>query len=135
MLKIERSVSIEGSDQASLFQWINNITNWKFLMPEDRIEHWEADESSCSFNIKGLASLNLGKTESADNSVQVENSNQKPFPILINIHIGDSNAGNNKISLLFEAKMNPLIKSMAEKPLSNFIEMLGENFKKKIEEN
>jgi len=133
MLKIDREVSIEGSDQNTLFEWVNDLRNWESLMPSDRIEDWQADADSCSLNLKGLAKLELVKAESASNSVKVINPNGKPFGIVIMISVDGNSGEQNRVELTFEGQMNPFIKAMAEKPLSNFIEGLGQNFKEAIE--
>ncbi len=135
MLKIEKSVTISGSDQENLFAWVNDLRNWEKLMPSDRIENWSADENSCELNLKGLAHLKLQKTDSETHSVKVINPDEKPFSISIAVHIEEAQDGLNKVRLNFEGQMNAFIKAMAETPLNNFIEGIGTNFKQIIEGN
>lgn len=135
MLKIEKSVEISGSDQEKLFSWVNDLRNWEKLMPSDRIENWNANENSCELNLKGLAHLKLEKVQSDSTTVKVINPDKKPFAISISVHIKENQEGMNKVQLNFEGEMNPFIKAMAEKPLSNFIEGIGTNFKEIIEES
>lgn len=104
-------------------------------MPQERIENWSADENSCQFGLKGLASLHLSKTESETHAVKVVNPDAKPFEISIQVRVEADDDNSNTVHLTFEGNMNSFMKMMAEKPLSNFIEGLGQNFKKVIEQS
>ena len=49
------------------------------ILPQDRIEDWKADDTTCSFKIKGLASIFLS-LESAEKHIVIFKSNsEKPF--------------------------------------------------------
>jgi hypothetical protein len=41
-----------------IFNFIGNFDNFKSLLP-DKVENWQSTGDSCSFEVKGLATLGL----------------------------------------------------------------------------
>jgi hypothetical protein len=107
---------------------LNNLYN---IMPQDKIENWQSDTDSCSFSIKGLASIGMKvKNRSEFELIEIVSEGKNPFPFTLSIHILEK-IDSTETYFTFVAEVNSFIKMMAEKPLTNFFNMLAENFKAK----
>ena len=45
----------------SVFEYLSDLNNYYELLPADKISDWESDTDSCSFKIKGAASIGFQK--------------------------------------------------------------------------
>ena len=126
MAKLESKKLEINCPAEEAYGFLIDINNLEKLMPSDKIEGWTSDESSCSFNIKGLAKIGMKRNSSVPNTlINLISEGKNPFDFTLDIHLteqGDTCTG----QIVFEGKMNPFIKAMVEKPLTNFFNMLVE---------
>jgi len=114
-------------------QFLSDPQNLIEILPQDRVDDWKADASSCSFKIKGLASIFLVKEKADNNAVVFRSNSDKPFPFLLIIDL-DENDGFTNISARFDAEVNTFMGSMLKGPLTNFLNHLGSEIKQKYSE-
>ena len=95
-------------------------------MPLDRISDWQSDEKSCSFKIQNLARIGMNLKSTSDTVIEMESSSSKPFPFSLRVELA-SIESQVEAQLVFEGDMNPMLKMMAAKPLTNFFDMLADN--------
>ena len=116
---------VEG---AKIANFLNDMHNFRQIMPE-QIEDWGADEKSCSFFIKNLGKLGMMKGEVVDMQ-QFEFPSSESSKVNFTLYFHFQNIGNGKSEGFFELKadMNPMIEMMARRPLTNFVNILTENF-------
>jgi carbon monoxide dehydrogenase subunit G len=130
MTRIESDqVNIQRS-QNEIFSFLSDFNNFKSLMPE-QVTDWISDANSCSFNIKGMASLGMAyESKTPDSEIRIRREGKAPFDFFLTCQIGKSEVeGNSTLKLFFDADLNPLLKMMAEKPLTNFLNMLVNRYK------
>lgn len=98
-------------------------------MPE-QVTDWVSDADTCSFNIKGMASLGMAiESKTPDSEIRIRRNGKAPFDFFLVCKIGSTeNAAQSTLQLLFDADLNPMLKMMAEKPLTNFLNMLVNKF-------
>ena len=98
-------------------------------MPE-QVTDWVSDADTCSFNIKGMASLGMAIESRTPNSeIKIKKHGKAPFDFFLTCEIGEgSNVQSSTLKLYFDADLNPLLKMMAEKPLTNFLNLLVNRF-------
>lgn len=123
MAKIESKEVTINEKSSTISQFLGNLNNLQKLMPEDKISDWESDEDSCRFQIKGLAKIGMRKSSEDSSKVVMESEGKNPFDFTLTISL-DEKGDDTTAKILFDGKMNPFMKAMVEKPLTNFFNML-----------
>jgi carbon monoxide dehydrogenase subunit G len=125
MLSINTEFKTINAPQATVFSFLSDINNLQNLMP-DRVEGWSSDTESCSFTIKGMATIEMKVRErQPDSKIIMESFGKSPFPFTLEANI--RNLGDQaEVAMAFNGEMNAFMKMMAEGPLSNFFNMLVE---------
>lgn len=97
-------------------------------MPE-QVTNWKSTSDECSFTINGMATLGMKLTEKTPNSlVKAVKHGQAPFDFTLSCHIDDKGES-SEVQLVFDADLNPMLKMMAERPLTNFLNLLVDRLK------
>ena len=107
------------------FAFTSNFKNFGKLMPEQVI-NYESTENTCSFTIQGMASLSMQHEKLTPNSEIVIIPNGKvPFGFKLFVLFTETGT-ESSVQIKMDADLNPLFKMMAEKPLTNFLNLLAE---------
>lgn len=110
------------SDTDSLFDFMGDFNNFKHLLPEDKIQNFECTAEQCSFGIKGLMPLTIKIKERLPKSrITFETTGVAKFVFTLHIHL----LADQKTNVELEGDMNPFIKAMAEKPLSDLVNTMA----------
>jgi carbon monoxide dehydrogenase subunit G len=134
MTKIESDTVTVNQSPDKIFDFLSNFHNFEKLMPE-QVVNWESDGDKCSFDIKGMASLGMAyELKEKPGLIRIKKEGKAPFDFFLNCKITDEN-GNSKLQLVFDADLNPMLKMMAVKPLTNFLNMLVSKFKELSQNN
>jgi hypothetical protein len=129
MTRIESNKVDLGKSAQEVFAFLSDFNNYKGLMPE-QIENWTSTPDTCSFTIKGMASLGMKIEEKIPHSeIRIIPHGKSPFDFKLFCMIEDKQ-NSCTAQLLFDADLNPFLKMMAEKPLTNFLNILVESMKK-----
>lgn len=124
-MKIETNKVSTDNSQEKVFSFLSDLNNLQALMPEDRIDNWKSDKDSCEFSIKGMATIGLKVVDRKPNSeINIESFGKTPFKFKLNILIEEKDASSAEAQMIFDGEVNPFMKMMIEKPLSNFFNML-----------
>jgi carbon monoxide dehydrogenase subunit G len=130
MTRIEsnRTEVLQSPEQA--FAFLSDFNNYQALMPE-QVTDWKSDTDTCSFNIKGMASLGMAMESKTPNSeIRIKRNGKAPFDFFLVCKIEPGNNNNTSfLTLFFDADLNPFLKMMAEKPLGNFLNLLVNRYK------
>jgi carbon monoxide dehydrogenase subunit G len=130
MLIIKTNKKQIEASQAAVFAFLSDVSNIQQLMPE-QVVNWKSDGDACSFTIKGMADIGMEITERIANSaVKMTSHGKVPFPFTLNVFIDESSAESSEAVINFEGDMNAFLKMMAEKPLTNFCNLLLEGLAK-----
>lgn len=107
----------------TIFRFLCDFNNFEKLLPE-RVQNWQADQNSCSFNVEGIAELALQMgTHSENTKVEYRSTANSAFDFKIHTLLAEQ--GEKTICEIYlEAELNPFVKIMAERPLKNFINSL-----------
>ena len=99
-------------------------------MPEGRISDWDSTETECSFKITGLAKIGMKLVKSKRCSeINIISHGKNPFGFQLNIFIESTNENSCISQMVFEADINPFMKTMVATPLTNFFNMLVNKLK------
>lgn len=125
MTVIDTEKKVSPNSIESMFGFLNDLNNFEQLMPEGKIEKWDSSEEQCEFTIKGMARIGLRKIESKPNDlIKIESFGKVPFKFTLDIILTEVGTDQTEAQIHFEGDINPFMKMMVEKPLSNFFNML-----------
>lgn len=123
-MKIESSKTTIEKSNNFVFDYISNCNNFGKVLP-DQIKNWQSTEDQCSFEIEGMAKINLKITERTPHSKVVYTATaDKPFGLVLSCFI--MYLDNNRCEAYSEldADIPPMIAMMAKAPLQKFADQL-----------
>ena len=125
-------ISIQRKD-SDIFNFLSDFSNFEKLMPEQVI-NWQSTKESCSFTIKGMADLALRIDKKEEfQLISYVSEGKSPFSFNLKFLILSQDEGSTSVSSILQAKLNPMIKMMASRPLQNFVNLLVEKLKELME--
>jgi carbon monoxide dehydrogenase subunit G len=128
MTRLESDQVTVNKTAKEIFDFLSDFNNYQRLMPE-QVTDWKSTSDECSFTIKGMASLGMKMKEKIPySSIVIERNGKAPFDFFLSCEIEDMNA-QSKVRLFFDADLNPMLKMMASKPLTNFLNLLASKLK------
>jgi carbon monoxide dehydrogenase subunit G len=129
MTRIESDKKIVNKSPEVVFNFLSNFNNFQKLMPE-QVTNWQSTEDECSFTIAGMASLGMKIMEKKPHSfILVGKNGSAPFDFTLECMLAEKNSSETEAQLAFNADLNPMLKMMAVKPLTNFLNILVEKLK------
>jgi len=130
MLTIKTNKKQIEASQKEVFSFLSVISHLQQLMPEQVI-NWKSEGDECSFTIKGMADIGMKITERiAESVVKMTSHGKVPFSFTLNVHIDVLSENSSEAAIHFNGDMNAFLKMMAEKPLTNFCNLLLEGLSK-----
>ena len=126
-MKIEsKTVEIKKGPEA-IYGFLQDMNNFKELLPQDKISEWQADEKSCSFKVQGAATIGIERVGGTEPGlVNMKSTDRSPFPFTLDVHLDAIENGGCKAHQLFEADINAFLKMMVEKPLKNLFDHIAD---------
>ncbi|MBU0763639.1 MAG: SRPBCC family protein [Bacteroidetes bacterium] len=114
---------INKADKA-IFEFLTDFNSFEKLMPE-RVINWRSTTDTCSFTIQGTAGLGMQIIERQPNTlIKIADHGNVPFKFNLNVNIESTGMGTSLVQFVFDADMDPMLKMMASRPLTNFLNML-----------
>lgn len=116
-----------------IYHFLSDFTNFSHLIPE-QVENWQATADQCSFELKSMASLSMRITERISPSrVVMVAEGRLPFGFSITSSIEELTAESSRVMLILDSDMNAMIAMMAERPLTDFVNLLVARLKMVME--
>lgn len=126
MTKIASDIVIVKNSDEEIFNFLLDMNNFKQLLPQEKISEWESSTQHCSFRIQGAVIIPLVLQSSEPNKhIHIISGDKAPFPFTLDIYITSNSALECSGNLIFEGQMNPFIRLMAEKPLTNLFNYIA----------
>lgn len=118
----------------NVFDYLSDLNNYEVLFPQDKIENWQSTNDDCSFKIKGATVIDFKIVEkNTHESIVLKSGDKSPFEFTLTIHLNNENEVKTIGYNVFEAKVNPFLKMMIEKPLTNLFNHLTSSLKRELE--
>lgn len=128
MTRIESEKTVVEKPADAIFNFLTNFNNFQKLMPE-QVTNWQSTEDTCSFTISGMASLGMKIVEKYPNTlIKIAKDGKAPFDFTLDIQLKDLGTS-SEVQIAFNAELNPMLKMMAVKPLTNFLNLLAGKLK------
>jgi hypothetical protein len=129
LTKIESDVVEIENSAANVFAYLSNFNNFQKLMPE-QVTNWQSTEDECTFTINGLATIGMKIAEKEPHTkIRIQSNGKVPFDFNLFVLLTDKGGNNSTGQLLFESELNPMLKMMVVKPLTNFFNILAKKMK------
>jgi hypothetical protein len=114
------------------YKFLSDFNNFGNLMPPE-ITKWKSTPLSCSFTISGMADLTMQFDQCIENKlIRMKSFGNNPFEYIMEIPL-KSNESYSIARIIFHADLNPMFASIATTPLTNFVNILVEKLKEKLE--
>jgi hypothetical protein len=131
-MRIESNHQLVNEKSEIVFQYLSDLTNYKTLFPEDKIENWDATDEYCTCKIKGLSDIGLKRVATTpDTLIYLDSYGKSPIKFTLNIYLSSNQNNLTEVYLVFEGDINPFMKMMLEKPLTQFFNSIVNKLKEK----
>ena len=122
MTRIESNITDLRTDVGEVFAFLSDLRNHRKLMPSE-VVNWQGDQDTCSYTITGTGSVHLKVSERVrDRKVVLEPNGRIPFPFTVE-WIAQQTGSGCRVQVIMEAELNAVLKMMAVRPLTNFLNM------------
>jgi len=116
-----------------VFFFLNDLNNFRVLMPE-QVTNWKSDEKSCSFRVQGMADLAFRIYETREpGMISYTSEPPSPFNFLLSCDLDSADDVHTSATMSLEAELPPMLAMMAERPLSNLLNIMAGQLKKALE--
>jgi len=128
MTRLEGNTITVAKNAESVFDFFSDMQNIGRIMPE-QVEQFVSEGDTCRFTIKGMASLGLQYEEkTAPTRVVMSDHGKSPFALKLTCTITPIENEQCSVQLTMDADLNPFLKMVAEKPLTNFLNILLDRY-------
>ena len=133
MAEFKSKKVIINAKPEKVFSFLADFNNFEKLLP-DQVTNWQSTDKNCSFTIKGMADLAMHISEKQEYSkIRYSSEGKSPFPFHMDSDFNEMEGGQTETQVTINAKLNPMLKMMASRPLSNFVNILAEKLKEEME--
>ncbi len=127
-----KPTEIQSSGE-EIYSFLSDFNNFGKLMPPE-ISNWKSTTYECSFTISGMADLSMSFGECTPNQlITMKADGKNPFDYFLEIHLEKIEERLTHTVLVFHADLNPMLVMVASNPLKNFVNLLVETLKHKME--
>ncbi|MDA0356497.1 MAG: SRPBCC family protein [Bacteroidetes bacterium] len=120
-MKIEAKKVVVNRSAEYVFDFFNDISNFKKLMPPNLSKFQVIDKDTFVFGLQGMPEITLKKKESVAPSKIVFGAANSPIDFALSGHISPSGINSAEVQLSFEGKMNPMMSMMVKGPLTKLL--------------
>ena len=112
------------------FNFLNDLPNFRLLMPENIDKFEVLNENRFLFALKGMPEIVLEKKEQTPFSQIVLGAASEKLPFTLTADIIEIDANKSEVVLSFNGEFNAMMAMMIKKPITNFINTLSTNLAK-----
>ena len=128
-MKINSNPKEINKSAESIFEFLIDFRNFEKLMPE-QIVNWKADIDSCSFEISGMATIELRMVEKkTPEFLKIDSEGKSPFPFSLMTHLQKKSDNLTETRFEIDANVNPVMSMMVKRPLENLVEIMNDKLK------
>lgn len=116
-----------------IFEFLTDFRNFEKLMPE-QIANWQADAETCSFEITGMASIQLRIVEKrSPEFLKIVAEGKTPFPFSLITRLQKKSDILTESFFEIDADVNPVMSMMVKRPLENLVNIMNDKLKDYID--
>ncbi len=124
-MEIESRIGQIKASQVYVFQLLSDFNNIVKFIPKDQVSDFVSDTDSCSFTINNIGKFGMRIIEREPSKLlKIANDHQVPFSFSMWIQLKEMDTKDTRVKITLRAQLNPLLKAVAQKPLTSFVEAL-----------
>lgn len=127
---IETPKTTVNKNQQATFEFLNELGNFKQLMPSNTDKFEVLNENRFLFALKGMPEIVLEKKEQTPNNQLVLGAASEKLPFTLTADITELSDTTSEVKLSFSGEFNTMMAMMIKNPITNFINTLSENLGK-----
>ena len=121
MVEIKSTINTIQKSPLTVFEFLSVPENYRMLMPS-KVRSFSATEDAAMLDIEGVGSVELAFTEKkVPTFIEMKPQNKVPFEFNIQWHIKELSPEITEVQAIINAKLNFMMKMMAEKMLGDFL--------------
>jgi hypothetical protein len=116
--------------QEELYNFLLNLDNFQYLLPQGKFSDWEGSATKCSFKMQGYT-LSLEKvSQTPFELIKLTTTADSPVDFDLDINLKSLSDSTTEAQIVSEARVNAFLKMMLKKPLTNLFEYMTERMEK-----
>lgn len=127
---IETPKSQVSKSTEDTFNFLNELSNFRQLMPENIDKFEVLNENRFLFALKGMPEIVLEKKEQTPHSQIILGAASEKLPFTLTADILEIDSNTSEVVLSFTGEFNAMMAMMIKKPITNFINTLSTNLGK-----
>ncbi|MFZ6051602.1 hypothetical protein [Halocola ammonii] len=132
MARIESKKVEVNASASEVFEFLKDLNNLEELLPEGKISDWQSTSEKCSFKVQNAYKITLEQDkEEKPHFLQLKSGEDGPLPFVLEIYL-KGEGDKIEAQQICDAKMNPFLKMMAEKPLKNLFDHIADKLSEKF---
>jgi hypothetical protein len=112
-------------------RYLNNCSNYEYLLPKDQVSNFIATEQGFSFKAAGNFLLGLEKQEANQQGIKFIGVQNNPFPFDLQIHLKELDAQTSGF-IEINADINMMLRMLLEKPLQKLLQDMANNLEQAL---
>lgn len=116
--------------QEQLYNFLLNLDNIQYLLPQGKFSDWEGSENKCAFKIQGYKIALEKASETPNELIKLKTTSDSPIDFDLNINLKSLNDSTTEAYMNCEARVNAFLQMMIKKPLGNLFEYMTERMEK-----
>lgn len=119
-----------NASRSQILEFLLNMENIQFLLPQDKVSDFKADKNQCSFKVQGGVTIALIQDgHNGEAEVYMKSGQGSPFPFKLTVILEESGTSTSGY-ISFDGEVNMFLKMMVEKPLTALFNYMSEELKK-----
>ncbi|RRQ47747.1 SRPBCC family protein [Maribacter algicola] len=127
---IESPKSIVSKSKEETFNFLNDLSNFEKLMPENIDKFEVLNENRFLFSLKGMPEIVLEKKDQIPPSKLVLGAASEKLPFTLTADINELEETKSEVTLSFSGEFNAMMAMMIKSPITNFMKTLSSNLEK-----
>jgi hypothetical protein len=108
-----------------VFTFVSDLRNFERFVPPGTINNWKADKDNCSFTVSMIGSVSVRILKKEEYSEVVYNGDAlSKNDFTLRLDILENHYRLAKVKLSLNAELNQMMKMIAAKPITQFLEIL-----------
>lgn len=126
MIKHESRIGKLHAPAGSIYSTISDFSKLEHITPpNDKMEVVQADTDSCRFSMGKTGEFGMRIIERKENdTVKITSDETVPFTFYLWIQLKEIAEGDTRVRVTLHADLNPMLKMVAKKPLTQFVDSL-----------
>ncbi|MBE9467223.1 MAG: SRPBCC family protein [Bacteroidetes bacterium] len=125
MTTIESRIGKINCSDEKVYNLLSKFSNFNNFIPHEKVKNYVATEDTCNFTIDKIGDFGMRIIERKPLSlIKIMNDEKVPFNFNFWIQLKKVAENDIRVRLTIKAELNAMLKMVAKKPLTNFVNTL-----------